>query len=90
MLHYFCSFLFCLFLQIKRVNSEAYKKTFEEIVRNIDKMEKECIPSVTLMKREVKFPITFSPNIVEWEHEWLSDMPSHCIFYKLFTNEALY
>eukprot|EP00064_Thunnus_orientalis_P002812 superscaffoldBa00000217_g2820 len=40
---------------IKRVNSESYKKTFEEIVRNIDKMENECIPSVTLMKREVHF-----------------------------------
>lgn len=43
-----------LFLQVKRVNSEAYKKTFEEIVRNIDKMENECIPSVTLAKQEVK------------------------------------
>uniref|UniRef100_A0A8C4FBJ0 phosphoinositide 5-phosphatase n=1 Tax=Dicentrarchus labrax TaxID=13489 RepID=A0A8C4FBJ0_DICLA len=40
---------------IKRVNSEAYKKTFEEIVRNIDKMENECIPSVTLAKREFHF-----------------------------------
>uniref|UniRef100_A0A8C4F5I7 phosphoinositide 5-phosphatase n=1 Tax=Dicentrarchus labrax TaxID=13489 RepID=A0A8C4F5I7_DICLA len=38
-----------------RVNSEAYKKTFEEIVRNIDKMENECIPSVTLAKREFHF-----------------------------------
>lgn len=46
-----------LFLQIKRVNSEDYKKTFEEIVRNIDKMENECIPSVTLAKQEVKFLI---------------------------------
>lgn len=50
-----------LFLQIKRVNSEAYKKTFEEIVRNIDKMENECIPSVTLAKQEVKlFSFTLS------------------------------
>ncbi|XP_068180463.1 type II inositol 1,4,5-trisphosphate 5-phosphatase [Antennarius striatus] len=40
---------------IKRVNSEAYKKTFEEIVRNIDKMENECIPSVTLAKQEFHF-----------------------------------
>uniref|UniRef100_A0A8D0AAF6 phosphoinositide 5-phosphatase n=1 Tax=Sander lucioperca TaxID=283035 RepID=A0A8D0AAF6_SANLU len=37
------------------VNPEAYKKTFEEIVRNIDKMENECIPSVTLSKREFHF-----------------------------------
>ncbi|KAE8289065.1 Type II inositol 1,4,5-trisphosphate 5-phosphatase [Larimichthys crocea] len=40
---------------IKRVNSEDYKKTFEEIVRNIDKMENECIPSVTLAKQEFHF-----------------------------------
>lgn len=32
-----------------------YKKTFEEIVRNIDKLENECIPSVTLSKQEVTF-----------------------------------
>lgn len=36
------------------MNEEAYKKKFEEIVRNIDKMENECIPSVTLLKREVR------------------------------------
>uniref|UniRef100_A0A672Z285 phosphoinositide 5-phosphatase n=1 Tax=Sphaeramia orbicularis TaxID=375764 RepID=A0A672Z285_9TELE len=42
-------------LIIGRVNPEAYKKTFEEIVRNIDKMENECIPSVTLSKREFHF-----------------------------------
>uniref|UniRef100_UPI003AB0F0B1 type II inositol 1,4,5-trisphosphate 5-phosphatase isoform X3 n=1 Tax=Centroberyx gerrardi TaxID=166262 RepID=UPI003AB0F0B1 len=40
---------------IKRVNDEVYKKTFEEIVRTIDKMENECIPSVTLSKREFHF-----------------------------------
>ncbi|XP_076008790.1 type II inositol 1,4,5-trisphosphate 5-phosphatase isoform X2 [Genypterus blacodes] len=40
---------------IKRVNDEIYKKTFEEIVRNIDKMENECIPSVTLSEREFHF-----------------------------------
>ncbi|XP_029694259.1 type II inositol 1,4,5-trisphosphate 5-phosphatase isoform X2 [Takifugu rubripes] len=40
---------------IKRINSETYKKTFEEIVRNIDKLENECIPSVTLSKQEFHF-----------------------------------
>lgn len=44
-----------LIIGIKRVNSEAYKKTFEEIVRNIDKMENECIPSLSLSKREFHF-----------------------------------
>uniref|UniRef100_A0A3Q3JER7 phosphoinositide 5-phosphatase n=1 Tax=Monopterus albus TaxID=43700 RepID=A0A3Q3JER7_MONAL len=42
-------------LVIGRINGETYKKTFEEIVRNIDKMENECIPSVTLSKREFDF-----------------------------------
>ncbi|KAG7283383.1 hypothetical protein CRUP_000909, partial [Coryphaenoides rupestris] len=40
---------------IKIVNEEAYKKKFEEIVRVIDKMENECIPSVTLSRREFHF-----------------------------------
>ncbi|TNN89132.1 Type II inositol 1,4,5-trisphosphate 5-phosphatase [Liparis tanakae] len=44
-----------LVIGIKKVNAEAYKKTFEEIVRVIDKMENECIPSVTLSKREFHF-----------------------------------
>lgn len=35
------------------MNEEKYKKTFEEIVRNLDKMENECIPSVSLSGREV-------------------------------------
>uniref|UniRef100_A0AAY4D883 phosphoinositide 5-phosphatase n=1 Tax=Denticeps clupeoides TaxID=299321 RepID=A0AAY4D883_9TELE len=38
---------------IKVVNEEAYKRTFEEIVRSLDKMENECIPSVSLSRREV-------------------------------------
>lgn len=50
---------FCLHLQIKIVNEEAYKKKFEEIVRLIDKMENECIPSVTLSRREVILHIPF-------------------------------
>lgn len=55
--------LFFFILQIKRINSEDYKKTFEEIVRDIDKMENECIPSVTLSKREVKLHLMILPGI---------------------------
>ncbi|XP_077431575.1 type II inositol 1,4,5-trisphosphate 5-phosphatase isoform X1 [Vanacampus margaritifer] len=53
-----------LVLGIKRVNAESYKKTFEEIVRNLDKMENECIPSVTLSKREFHFE-----NVKYMEHQ---------------------
>uniref|UniRef100_G3PL36 phosphoinositide 5-phosphatase n=1 Tax=Gasterosteus aculeatus aculeatus TaxID=481459 RepID=G3PL36_GASAC len=44
-----------LVIGIKKVNAEIYKKTFEDIVRNIDKLENECIPSVTLSNREFHF-----------------------------------
>uniref|UniRef100_A0A3B3YLX9 phosphoinositide 5-phosphatase n=1 Tax=Poecilia mexicana TaxID=48701 RepID=A0A3B3YLX9_9TELE len=44
-----------LVIGVNRVNPDAYKKTFEEIVRNIDKMENECIPSLSLSKREFHF-----------------------------------
>lgn len=40
-------------LQIKVVNEEIYKRTFEDIVRTLDKLENECIPSVSLSQREV-------------------------------------
>uniref|UniRef100_A0A8C1NWF4 phosphoinositide 5-phosphatase n=1 Tax=Cyprinus carpio TaxID=7962 RepID=A0A8C1NWF4_CYPCA len=37
------------------VNEESYKRTFEEIVRDIDRLENDCIPSVTLSQREFQF-----------------------------------
>ncbi|XP_031432925.1 type II inositol 1,4,5-trisphosphate 5-phosphatase isoform X1 [Clupea harengus] len=40
---------------IKLVNEDSYKRTFEEIVRTLDKMENECIPSVSLSQREFQF-----------------------------------
>ncbi|XP_060778153.1 type II inositol 1,4,5-trisphosphate 5-phosphatase isoform X5 [Neoarius graeffei] len=40
---------------IKVVNEEIYKRTFEEIVRSLDKLENECIPSVSLSQREFHF-----------------------------------
>uniref|UniRef100_A0A8C8GWK6 phosphoinositide 5-phosphatase n=1 Tax=Oncorhynchus tshawytscha TaxID=74940 RepID=A0A8C8GWK6_ONCTS len=42
-------------LEMGLVNEESYKNTFEEIVRSLDKMENECIPSVTLSRREFHF-----------------------------------
>ncbi|XP_063311083.1 type II inositol 1,4,5-trisphosphate 5-phosphatase isoform X3 [Pelobates fuscus] len=40
---------------VKVVNEKLYKKTFEEIVRTLDKMENDSIPSATLSQREFYF-----------------------------------
>ncbi|XP_062847464.1 type II inositol 1,4,5-trisphosphate 5-phosphatase isoform X2 [Trichomycterus rosablanca] len=40
---------------IKVVNEEIYKRTFEDIVRTLDKLENECIPSVSLSQIEFNF-----------------------------------
>jgi phosphatidylinositol-bisphosphatase len=40
-------------LQVRVVNEELYRKTLEEIVHSLDKMENANIPSVSLSRREV-------------------------------------
>ncbi|KAG7336143.1 hypothetical protein KOW79_000836 [Hemibagrus wyckioides] len=40
---------------IKVVNEEIYKRTFEDIVRSLDKLENECIPSVSLAQHVFHF-----------------------------------
>ncbi|XP_034029951.1 LOW QUALITY PROTEIN: type II inositol 1,4,5-trisphosphate 5-phosphatase [Thalassophryne amazonica] len=80
-----------LTIGIKCVNEEAYKKSFEEIVRNIDKMENECIPSVTLSKQEFHFKdVKFMQHQAETLH-LINDGQVPCQFeFIQKPNEATY
>ncbi|XP_013418974.1 inositol polyphosphate 5-phosphatase OCRL-1 [Lingula anatina] len=42
-------------VKVKKIDIELYRKTYEEMMKKLDRLENEFLPSVTLDKYEVKF-----------------------------------
>nr|XP_032832743.1 type II inositol 1,4,5-trisphosphate 5-phosphatase isoform X2 [Petromyzon marinus] len=43
-------------IAVSVLDTVLYKRVFEDVVKTMDKMENECLPSVTLSQREFVFP----------------------------------
>jgi len=47
----------CFAHQVKIINEERYRAVYEEEMRNLDKMENEFLPSVTLSAHLVRWQL---------------------------------
>ena len=47
-------------MQVKVVQKERYKRVYEDIMKQLDRLENDYLPQVSLTQREVRTPSTIT------------------------------
>ena len=50
----------CIYLQVKVINGDSYKSVYEDVMKQLDKLENEYLPQVKLNKLEVSQNLVIS------------------------------